>query len=264
MFADIPDSLLIRKIGPGESEKNPDEDEETDADQLVYDRRSPPVKGEPFPFNPNTLTEKDWLKLGLRPKTVRTILNYLSKGGKFRNAEAFQKVYGLRDEEYQRLKPFIIIPPPLPHEQSLGKKPFQKNEYRPPLIIDINSADTSAFISLPGIGSKLASRIVSFREKLGGFYAIEQVREVYGLHDSVFIKIVSMLTLSSPSVKTIDINSATFELLSAHPYVRKEKAGMIINYRNEHGKFKSVDDLKNIHGISVEEFEKIKRYVIAD
>ena len=62
-------------------------------------------------------------------------------------------------------------------------------------IIDVNTADTSAFISLPGIGSKLAARIVTFREKLGGFYSVEQIGETYGLPDSTFQKIKQWLKL---------------------------------------------------------------------
>ncbi|MBO9571783.1 MAG: helix-hairpin-helix domain-containing protein, partial [Chitinophagaceae bacterium] len=66
---------------------------------------------------------------------------------------------------------------------------------KPAFPIDINTADTTAFISLPGIGSKLANRIVSFRSKLGGFNSVEQIRQVYGLRDSVFQLIYPMLTV---------------------------------------------------------------------
>jgi competence protein ComEA len=63
--------------------------------------------------------------------------------------------------------------------------------------VDINTADTTAFIALPGIGSKLAGRIVSFREKLGGFDSIGQIRKIYGLQDSVFVRLVPYLRCDS-------------------------------------------------------------------
>ena len=66
--------------------------------------------------------------------------------------------------------------------------------------IDINTADTSAFIALPGIGSKLANRIVSFRTKLGGFNSVEQIRKVYGLQDSVFMLISPFLKCDNPAI----------------------------------------------------------------
>ena len=68
-------------------------------------------------------------------------------------------------------------------------------------IIDVNTADTTAFISLPGIGSKLAARIITFREKLSGFYSVEQIGETYGLPDSTFQKIKQYLKLDNASVK---------------------------------------------------------------
>ena len=104
-------------------------------------------------------------------------------------------------------------------------------------VIDINTADTSAFISLPGIGSKLAARIVNFRDKLGGFYSIDQVGETFGLPDSTFQKIKQYLKLENTSIKKININTATVDELKAHPYIKYSVANPIIAYRNEHGPF---------------------------
>jgi competence protein ComEA len=67
--------------------------------------------------------------------------------------------------------------------------------------ININAADTSAFSTLPGIGSKLANRIITFREKLGGFYSANQVAEVYGLPDSTFLKIKPYLIIGDVAIK---------------------------------------------------------------
>ncbi len=74
--------------------------------------------------------------------------------------------------------------------------------YRPsPAPIDINTADTTALIALPGIGSKLAGRIVSFRDKLGGFNSVNQISEVYGLRDSVFQILLPYLKCDSVYVR---------------------------------------------------------------
>ena len=147
--------------------------------------------GQLFYFDPNTLSPEGWKKLGLRDKTIKTIQNYLSKGGRFRKPEDLQKVYGLRKDLYEKLLPFVQIsntkePFPIKKDSTIASYPQKVT--RSPTIIDINTADTTAFISLPGIGSKLASRIVSFRERLGGFYSIEQIAETFGLHDSLFRK----------------------------------------------------------------------------
>src|SRR6185436_20843184 len=104
-------------------------------------------------------------------------------------------------------------------------------------IIDINTADTTAFISLPGIGSKLAVRIVTFREKLGGFYSVLQIGETFGLPDSTFQKIKQYLKLENTTIKKININTATVDELKAHPYIKWSIANPIVAYRNEHGRF---------------------------
>ncbi|HEY1021836.1 MAG TPA: helix-hairpin-helix domain-containing protein, partial [Flavisolibacter sp.] len=154
-----------------------------------FERSSSPsyTKGELFPFDPNTLTAADWQRLGLKERTARTILNYISKGGRFYKPTDLQKIWGLPEGFYHRVKDYIRLPEKrknsLPHHEN---KPAFVREERKPTLININEADTAAFIALPGIGGKLSARIISFREKLGGFYSVEQVGETYGLPDSTF------------------------------------------------------------------------------
>ena len=116
--------------------------------------------------------------------------------------------------------------------QQNGNETFPKRpEYT---IVDINKADTSAFISLPGIGNKLALRIVNFREKLGGFYSIDQIGETYGLPDSSFQKIKPFLKLETSLLKKFNINSATKDEMKLHPYIKWNLANAIVEYRNQH------------------------------
>jgi DNA uptake protein ComE-like DNA-binding protein len=124
--------------------------------------------------------------------------------------------------------------------------PYQK-KHTQLKVIDINSADTSAFIELPGIGSKLASRIILFREKLGGFYSVQQIGEVYGLKDSVFRKIVPWLKCDAASIKKLHINVAGKDELKQHPYIRWQIAEALIAYREQHGVFDSLNDLVKIN-----------------
>jgi|SRR5690348_9596129 len=138
-----------------------------------------------------------------------------------------------------------------------GKRYFPK----PLSPIDINLADTTAFIALPGIGSKLAERIVKFREKLGGFYAIDQIGEVYGLADSVFQKIRSLFLLAPFPVRKISINTASLDDLKAHPYIRFNIAKSIIAYREQHGDFSAIDDLKKLVVITDDIFIKVYPYL---
>ena len=128
-------------------------------------------------------------------------------------------------------------------------------------MVDINSADTSAYIALPGIGSKLAARIINFREKLGGFHSVEQIKETYGLPDSTFQTIKSYLQLNTPAVKQFNLNTATKDDLKAHPYIRWQLANAIVEYRNQHGPFKSLEDIKKILIIDDATYSKIVPYL---
>lgn len=220
-----------------------------------------------FPFDPNTLPVSGWQRLGLRPKTIETIERYRSKGGRFRSGEDLRKIYGLREDEFHRLLPYVRLEESRKPElnQEIPKPVVDKTKYvrysSTPAIIDINTADTSAFIRLPGIGSKLAARIVLFREKLGGFYRIEQVGETFGLQDSVFRKIKPFLELKEGIAKKININSATVEELRVHPYLRHSIANAIVAYRKEHGEFKNLIDLKQVLLITDEIYSKISPYL---
>ena len=240
-----------------------------------YDRRTNnnyynKPKGQLFYFDPNTLSTEGWQKLGLRDKTISTIQNYLSKGGKFRKPEDLQRIYGLFPNEFERIAPYIKI-------ESVGETNNNKNytdktpTENPPQktyaskysIIDINSADTSAFIALPGIGSKLAMRIINFRDKLGGFYSVNQVGETFGLPDSTFQKIKQYLKLENTSIKKININTATVDELKVHPYIRYSLANPIVAYRNEHGLFSKVEDIKKVMAVTEEVYNKISPYLAA-
>jgi competence ComEA-like helix-hairpin-helix protein len=215
-----------------------------------------------FYFDPNTLNAEGWKQLGVNERTIRTITHYLQKGGTFRVAEDLKRIYGLSKMDCEKLIPYVRIESAaesskLKYQNDSARKP------RSPVLtpIDINSADTTAFILLPGIGSKLATRIINFREKLGGFYSIDQVGETFGLPDSTFQKIKRFLKLPDPVVKNININTATLEELKTHPYIRWQLAKSIVAYRNEHGAFKSLEELKNIMAITMQHYEKMVPYL---
>lgn len=211
-----------------------------------------------------------WQQLGIRERTAATIVKYVGRGGKFRQPEDIGKIYGLSQQDYARLLPFVKIPPSNKEKNAFAERESIPGDNKPrhPAkkiaalnAIDINHVDTTDFIALPGIGSKLAARMVAFRDKLGGFYAVKQVAETYGLPDSTFNKIQALLRCEQPVVRRIDINTADANALKQHPYIRWNLANAIVQYRTQHGSFKSVDDLQQIALVTPEIFEKIKMYL---
>ncbi len=216
-----------------------------------------------FSFDPNTLDAAGWQRLGIKEKTIGTILNYLSKGGKFREADDIKKIWGLSDAEKVRLVPYVRIaavtssPAYANNYQTYEKKTYQKKIIE---SIDINSGDSAAYDELPGIGPGYAKRIVNFRNRLGGFYKTDQVAETFGLPDSVFQKIRPLLKISGGEVHKININTATNDELKAHPYIRWQLANMITEYKKQHGNFKTLTDLRKIIAIDEETYDKIVPY----
>lgn len=219
-----------------------------------------------FSFDPNTLSFEGWQRLGLRDKTIHTIQKYLAKGSHFKHPEDLQKIYGLFPDEYQRIAPYIQIEDVNKTPDNTASvpdpKPATSKTYTPRYsVIDINTADTSAFISLPGIGSKLAARIVNFRDKLGGFYAVSQVGETFGLPDSTFQKIKQYLALEKNVTRKININTAAVEELKAHPYIRWNIANAIVAYRKEHGPFSALEDIKKVMAVTDEIYNRLSPYL---
>ncbi|HEY2720504.1 MAG TPA: helix-hairpin-helix domain-containing protein [Chitinophagaceae bacterium] len=247
------------------------DDSEKNINELTYDKtvtnHADNPKHELFTFDPNTLPATGWKKLGLPDKTISIIGKYLSKGGHFFKDEDLKKIYGVHDDEFVRLQPFIKIETKASEKNDVAAITYTKDQHpvKPKYTpIEINSADTSAFIALPGIGSKLASRIVNFREKLGGFYSIGQVGETYGLPDSTFQKIKPLLNIDTIATKKININTATKDELKSHPYIRWSLANAIVEFRTQHGKFSTLYDLKKIPLITNDVYDKIAHYLVAE
>lgn len=253
---------------------DPQTENETYSDAALYQPkesqfekyRREKFSGTLFYFDPNTATADEWKRLGVREKTVGTILKYRSKGGKFYKPEDLKRIYGLRPDEVERLLPYVAI------EQKEKQQRFAKNETTEPafvnsrkefatVAIDINSADTSAWKQLKGIGSGYAKRIVNFRTKLGGFVSVEQVAETYGLPDSVFQQIKPQLKTNASSLRKININTCTIDELKAHPYIGYSVANALVQYRKEHGSFNSVADLQKIGAIDEKLYRKIAPYL---
>lgn len=222
-----------------------------------------------FAFDPNRLPVEGWKRLGIRARTAYIIQHYLAKGGRFRRPEDLYKIYGLRREEADRLLPYVKIEATEPVKEwpvagrttdSITHNNPTKR-FREPAIIDINTADTTVFIALRGIGPKLAQRIVHFREKLGGFYAVRQVGETYGLPDSTFQQIRKLLHCPLPALRTININVTDATTLQQHPYIRWPLANAIVQYRQQHGVYESVDQLLKINTVTPAVLEKIRPYL---
>ena len=215
-----------------------------------------------FEFDPNRCSKDQWMKLGVKEKTAEKIMKYVSKGGKFKSPEDLKKIWGLSPTQVKDLMPFvkIISTPKIENKKNTNSHFETTNSNK---IIDVNTADSLLLESLPGIGPALAVRIIKYRNKLGGFYTREQLKEVWGLPDSVFHKVKEKVIFSDNANK-ININTADFLKLKSHPYIGYKLANTIINYRNQHGNFKSLEDIQKIILIDEKMFNRLSHYLITN
>lgn len=240
----------------------------------VKNERKPPVSQSPvleetklFYFDPNNLPHADWHKLGLSDKQITVLKNYESKGGRFRKKTDLKKIYSINDRLYKRLEPYIQIKtvPDSEITKPQNRTPllYDKFERNKAELIDINTCDTTALMSLKGIGSILSKRILKYKDVLGGFYRIEQLKEVYGVTAETYDLIKDHIVVSGlDGIKKININKVDAISLAKHPYLSPKDAKLIVNYRDQHGSYVNIEDLTKIGTLSDLAIAKIAPYLI--
>lgn len=220
-----------------------------------------------FYFDPNNLPHADWHKLGLSDKQIAVLKNYEKKGGRFKVKTDLKKIYSINDRLYKRLEPYIQIKT-IPDsertkQQDRASLLYDKFERNKAELIDINTCDTTALISLKGIGSILSKRILKYKDVLGGFYRIEQLKEVYGVTAETYDLIKDYIVVTNlDGIKKININKVDATSLAKHPYLSPKDAKLIVNYRDQHGSYVNIEDLAKIGTLSDLAIAKIAPYLI--
>lgn len=217
-------------------------------------------------FDPNTADSTTFLSLGLPPWMAKNIIRYRSKQGKFRRPEDFRKIYGLTEEQFQTLRPFIHIteePSPKDTIRLLAEQTMRRDtliKYPPGTVINLNQADTTELKKIPGIGSGIARMIVNYRKRLGGFYRIEQLQEIHLKVE----RLRSWFSIDVHLITRINLNKASPERMMRHPYINFYQAKVITEYRKKKGKLKSLKLLALYDEFTTADFERISPYVIFD
>ena len=212
------------------------------------------IQSELFPFDPNTATDEDFLLLGLNEKQIRTIRNYQNKGGKFRSKTDFLRIYGISDSQKKALSGYVEIVEAenIKHEKQAKVGKIQ---------IEINAADSIELMELSGIGTKLSKRIIKYRDLLGGFYSLAQLKEVYGLSEEVMLQIDGMLKVDQTGIRKVDLNFADWNELAKHPYIQKNLARQIIKFRTKYGNINEPKVLRDSMILNIGEYDRLKPYL---
>jgi competence ComEA-like helix-hairpin-helix protein len=215
------------------------------------DHNAPPAAL--FKFNPNNLPLSGWLRLGLTERQAQVIKHYEEKGGRFFTRGDVQKMYSISPIVYKRLKPYINLP---------DGPAYHTNKAKPGEVIEINSADSARLTMIRGIGPAFARRIVHYRERVGGFYNKEQLKEVYGIDEEKYNQIKDGISVDGRHLIKVNINTATFSELRRFPYLTFKQMDAIVAYRDEHGNYSGLTDLKNIAILNDGILRKIGPYLV--
>lgn len=206
-----------------------------------------------FLFDPNEATDIEFLRLGFSGKQITTIRKYLDKGGVFRDKDDFFKIRVISENQKRTLSDWIVI------ERVKKAVPEGKVSLKT-TNIEINSADSIQLKQLPGIGSVLSKRIVKYRDLLGGFYSVSQLKEVYGLSEQTISLIEGNVTVDIARIRKLDINFADANELSRHPYLKKNLASKIIKFRTKNGNIRDMTVLRDSMILNIDEYNRIKPY----
>ena len=226
-----------------------------------------------IPFDPNLADSIEFLRLGLPSYVIKNVIKYRQKGGRFSTPESFARIYGLTEAKFKELQPYIYI------SEEFIKKPNRKKsaqerpkreekvdslqkpfKYPEGTLVDVNTADTTELKKIPGIGSGIARRIVAYRNRLGGFYTLEQLNEV----EFVTADLLKWFKLEGDSVRKLPINRVGLDKLRAHPYINFYQAKVIVEYRRKKGEITSLSQLALYEEFTEKDLKRLSAYISFD
>lgn len=224
-----------------------------------------------YPFNPNYITDYKGYVLGLSVDEIDRLHKFRSQRKFVNNAQDFQKITGISDSLLFAISPYFKFPEWTQNTNVSRVNPdgafrFENTASGSTDVVkelkDLNAATAQDLRTIRGIGEKLSTRIVKFRNRLGGFLVDEQLYDVYGLEPEVVGRaLTEFRVLEKPQIKPINLNTASVEELSKLVYIQKWVAERIVNYRDVNGTIDSFDELRNIEEFPSDKIERIALYL---
>ena len=195
------------------------------------------------PIDPNTASLDELLQIGLSKYAANNLLKYRSKGGRIKEVKDMLKIYGIDSVLYSSISPFIFVPTSNQTDLSgqkldtiskIKKRQLEQVDttnaiyHEPKALVDINTASEEELQTVYGIGPVISKGIISYRERLGGYNSLDQIKEIYGVKEEAFENIRSQLTLSG-EIKKIYVPALSFKEILKHPYADYETTKMLKN-----------------------------------
>ena len=225
---------------------------------------------ERFFFDPNTADSAQLRRLGLQTWQIRNIYKFRASGGIYRKPLDFARLYGLTVKDYRELEPYIRISSDyLPaatlvkegttvtanHDTTFVRRYPQKINETTHVVL--NTADTTALMTVPGIGPYFARKIVQYGQRLGGYVSVDQLDEI----EDFPTEAKRFLVVEGATPQKLNVNKLTLNELKRHPYINFYQARDITDYRRLHGPLRSLNDLRLSQDFPPEVIARLAPYV---
>ena len=219
-----------------------------------------------YPFNPNYISDYKGYKLGMTVEEIDRLIAFRKENKFVNSAQEFQKVTKVSDSLLSKIAPYFKFPDWV----NENRKSNSISIYRPPVfatseklvVLDINTASLEDLVKVYGIGEVIAQRILSYREILGSFVAMEQLDEVWGLSPEVLVNLNKRFKVKSlVGIKKVNINNASIKELAQFPYFKYALAKQIVIYRSMNGSIIETADLTKIKGMPNDKIKIIALYL---
>ena len=218
-------------------------------------------------FNPNYLTDFKGYRIGLSPEQIDRLLAFRASGRFLHTAQEFQQVTGISDSLFSQVSPYLQFPS---RKIRSGRGAEKRNttvytSTTDRILGDLNMANATELLAIPGVDEQLARRIVSYRKLIQGFREEGQLLEVYHLDKATAQRILERFPLKAqPEIKRLNVNAATFREVLKLPYIDYGLTRRIFRYRDSVKHIHSLEELKKLDSFPLEKFNRITLYLQAD
>ena len=237
------------------------------------------------PFDPNLVSYGELVDMGIEPKLAVSLLRRRASGKIFRIPEDIMLTYDWDQMEWETLAPYVFISPQFQpsrydysarndsvsvHRNKAVKQqardsireanPYLKNKFTDFTLVDLNTADTTLLMRVPGIGPYYARRIVQRRAQLGGYVSPQQLLEINDFPESA----LDWFTTSESDPRRIYLPEADIKTLAKHPYIGYEKAKAIDTYQRLYGPVNTLGRLRQTGIFKEEEITNLLPYLRFD
>ena len=210
------------------------------------------------PFLIDTASAQYLARWGMSERQAEVLVRYRDASGGIFDKEHLSRCYVVSEEVAERMARYMVFTSQKEaHNESITEPIHEPQSQR----VEINTADSLTLVAIDGIGAKSAMEIIKYRTLLGGYYRVEQLRELKSVTESNFEKFLPKIWCDSFVISKIDINFARSLELERHPYISARALRRIVKQRQLKGGWRKIEEMIDDDILSEEEAERLAPYL---